>query len=70
MIQSATMRSLSACIRQLNGHQINSINVIYLRELGPAVWRSGRISRSQIKRICDEAEIALISLMKKADVLL
>lgn len=68
-IHAWTMRHVDQAVeKDLTRPQQIAVRMTYLREAGPAVWRSNRIPREQVKTLCQEAEIALIAALKRRDV--
>jgi len=68
-IHTVTMRHVDEAVKSLPSDCQHALNVIYLREIGPAVWRSGRKPMAEIRRICDQAESMLIPMLRRRDVL-
>lgn len=68
-IHAAQMRHVDQAVRALAVDLQHAINVIYLNEIGPEVWRSGRKPRSEIVRLCEQAELALVPVLRRRDVI-
>ncbi len=69
VIDTATMRSVDKAIQDdLTRAQSIAVRITYLNEIGPAVYRSNRIPREQVKRLCEEAELALIPAFRRRNV--
>ena len=68
-IDAATMREVDQAIeRDLTKPQRIAVYMTYLNETGQAVWRSNRVPREQVRRLRDEAELALIQALRRRDV--
>jgi hypothetical protein len=67
-IHAETMRQVDQAIeRDLTADHKHAIIVVYMREAGPAVWRSNRKPMSEIRSLCWQAEQALIPLLRRRD---
>lgn len=58
------MHILDAAVDSLPPDERAALRVFYLREAGPAVWRSNRIPLEQIAVLCEQAELHLIPIVK------
>lgn len=68
-IDAAAMKSIDQALEHdLTRHQAIAIRMTYLNEVGPAVWRSNRVPRAQVRRLCEEAELALIPALRRRHV--
>ncbi len=68
-IYAATMRHVDEAIKlELSTAMQHAIYVVYLNEAGPAVWRSAKKPMVEIRRLCDEAERALVPILRRRDV--
>lgn len=68
-IHAAHMRHVDEAIKSLPADCQHAINVVYLREIGPAVWRSARKPMKEIVDICEQAENLLIPILRRRDVI-
>ena len=59
-IHAAQMRTVDKLVDGLTPAHKAAIGVVYMNEIGPAVWRSNRLPHSQVKRIAAEAERLLV----------
>ena len=65
------MRQIDQAINNdLSAEHRHAIFVVYLNELGPAVWRSGRKPMVEIRALCDQAEAKLVGILRRRDVAL
>jgi hypothetical protein len=70
-IHAEVMRQVDQAIRRdLTTDHMHSILVIHMREIGPAVWQSGKKPMTEIRRLCAEAEEKLVPLLRRRDVAL
>lgn len=68
-IHAWTMKHVDDAVeKELTQAQRVAVKMIYLRETGPAVWRSNRIPIEQCKNLCLEAEVTLIKALRRRDV--
>lgn len=68
-ILAAEMRAVDMAVgNDLSSDYRHAIFVVYLNELGPAVWRSTKKPMSEIRRLCEEAEVRLIQLLRRRDI--
>lgn len=68
-IHAETMRQVDQAIeRDITHDQKHGILVVYMREAGPAVWRSNRKPMSEIKRLCWDGELALIPAFRRRNI--
>lgn len=67
-IHATEMRHVDEAIRSLSSDHQHALFVIYLGEIGPAVWRSGRKPMGEIRTLCDAAERHLVPLLKRRNV--
>ena len=69
LIDAATMLAVDQAVeKDLTPSQRMAVKVIYLNEIGPAVWRSNRLPVSQVRRLCEEAELLLVVSLRRRDV--
>ena len=69
IIDTAEMRAVDAAVeKDLTPPQRAAVLLVYLNEIGPAVFRSNRMPMDQAKRLCYEAELALIPALRRRDV--
>lgn len=69
IIDAATMNAVDRAIeKDLTPAHRAAVMVVYLNELGPAVWRSNRVPLTQVHRLCDEAERALVVALRRREV--
>lgn len=70
-IYANDMRQVDQAINNdLTTEHRHAIFVVYLNEIGPAVWRSGRKSMKDIRVLCDQAEVRLVPILRRRDVVL
>jgi len=69
-ISEHAMKAVDRALGQLEAKHRHAIQVIYLREDVAAVFRSGRITLDQCRRLAKEAETLLIPILRKDDVFL
>lgn len=69
-VEEHTLRVLDACIQSLPKLQEVALRMIYLREIGPEVLKSGRMSLEDAGRLCDAAENALIPMLRAKGIVL
>ena len=67
-IYAAEMAHIDSAIRSLPMIYQHAIFVVYLNEVGPSVWRSGKKPMAEIKAICIAAEQQLIPVLKARNV--
>jgi hypothetical protein len=67
-IYACQMRHIDQAVRSLSSDHQHAINVEYLNELGPAVWRSARKTKEEVRMLCVAAEHALVPLLRRRDV--
>lgn len=67
-IYATEMRHVDEAIRTLASEYQHAIYVVYLNEIGPAVWRSGKKAMAEIRTLCDVAERQLVPLLKRRNV--
>ena len=69
IIDAAEMRAVDAAVeKDLSPQQRAAVNLVYLNEIGPAVWRSNRITKAQTRAFCDQAEAVLPKALKRRNV--
>lgn len=68
-IQAVQMRHVDEAVKSLSAEFQHAIAVVYLNEAGPAVWRSNRKPMREIHQICCQAELALVPLLRRRDVI-
>lgn len=69
LIDASTMLAVDQAVeKDLTPSQRAAVMVIYLNEIGPAVWRSNRVPLSQVWRLCEEAERVLVVALRRRDV--
>ena len=68
-IRAVQMRHVDEAIKALPGECQHAIAVVYLNEIGPAVWRSARKPMAEIRIICERAEVLLIPALRRRDVI-
>jgi len=69
-VDAIAMRHLDHAIEHdLTSAQRIAVSVAYLNEVGPAVWRSGRISKEQAAALRADAETILVASLRKRCVL-
>jgi hypothetical protein len=69
-IHAETMRQLDQAIENdLGSDAKHALLVVYMREVGPAVWRSGRKSMQEIKALAWQAERDLVPILRRRNVL-
>lgn len=64
------LRAVDAEIESLPNLKRAAVRLIYLREVLPAVFRSGRMSAEEATRLCNEAEYEMIPGLRKRGVVL
>lgn len=70
-IELFQMRAIEQAIQnELKASQRHALHVVYLNEEGPAVWRSGRMPMKEIRRFAADAEVALVPILKRLNILL
>lgn len=69
-VDAEILRALDVCVASLPVLHRIAVRIIYLRETGPAVWRSNRLSLSDAAKLCGEAERELIIMLRRKNVLL
>jgi hypothetical protein len=70
-IKANEMRQVDEAVRlELSHDHQHAIFVVYLNEVGPAVWRSARKPMPEIRRLCEEAELRLVPLLRRRDIAL
>jgi len=57
-------------MRHVKPNWYHALRVVWLREDGPAVWRSNRLSMEDVARLADAAEIELIPRLRAKGVVL
>lgn len=67
-IYSTEMMHVDGAVKSLQTDHQHAIYVVYLNELGPAVWRSGRKPMAEIKELCRVAEQQLVPILKARNV--
>ncbi len=67
-IYATEMSHVDTAVRCLEIPYQHAIFVVYLNEIGPAVWRSGRKPMGEIKLLCNVAEQQLIPILKARNV--
>ena len=69
IINAEVMRQMDQAIeKDLTPNERIAISIVYLNEIGPAVWRSNRVPKAQAYRLCREAEVALIPALRRRNV--
>lgn len=63
------MRHVDQAVKNLLVDQQHAIGVVYLNEIGPLVWRSNRKPMNEIRAICERAEVALIPVFRRRDLI-
>ena len=69
-IKAAEMRAVDKLVDGLSSPHKAAIGVVYLNEIGPAVWRSAKKPMAEIRALCEEAERLLVPALRKRDVVL
>lgn len=65
-IHAVEMRQVDdAVTRDLTADQQHAVMVVYMLEVGPAVWHSGRKPMAEIKALCERAELALLPALRR-----
>lgn len=67
-VDSIIMRCVDAAVESLEPSKRAALRIVYLNEIGPAVFRSGRMERGEVRRLCDEAERDLIPMLRRKGV--
>lgn len=67
-IRAIQMRHVDEAIRDLAADYQHAIFVVYLNEIGPAVWRSSRKPMAEIRALCADAERRLVTALRSRDV--
>lgn len=69
IIRSFEMRHVDDSVKALPSECQHAIQVVYLREIGPAVWRSARKPMTEIVALCERAEVLLVPMLRRRDVI-
>lgn len=70
-IYATDMRHVDQAVNNdLSRDHRHAIFVVYLNELGPAVWRSSRKPMKEIRMLCDQAEVQLVGILRRRDIVL
>jgi hypothetical protein len=69
-IEDSILRAVDAEVESLPNMKRVAVRLIYLREQGPAVYRSGRMSVEEAYRICNQAELEMIPRLRVRGVVL
>jgi hypothetical protein len=64
------LRAVDAEIESLGSLKRAAVRLVYLREVMPAAFRSGRLSMEEAVRLCNEAEVEMIPGLRKRNVVL
>lgn len=67
-IYATEMRHVDEAVKGLSADHQNAIAVVYLNEIGPAVWRSGKRPMNEIRSLCNAAEMVLVPILRRRDV--
>jgi hypothetical protein len=68
-IRAHALREVDQAIdRDLSTDHRHAVMVVYLREIGPAVWQSGRKPMHEIRALCQRAELALVPSLRRRNV--
>jgi hypothetical protein len=69
-IEDSILRAVDAEVESLPTIKRCAVRLIYLREQGSAVYRSGRMSVEEAVRICNQAEVEMIPRLRIRGVVL
>ena len=69
-IEDSILRAVDAEVDSLPTIKRVAVRLIYLREQGSAVYRSGRMSVEEAVRICNQAELEMIPRLRIRGVVL
>ena len=69
-IEDSILRAIDAEVDSLPTIKRVAVRLIYLREQGSAVYRSGRMSVEDAYRLCNQAELEMIPRLRVRGVVL
>jgi hypothetical protein len=69
-IEDSILRAVDAEVESLPNIKRIAVRLIYLREQGSAVYRSGRLSLEEAYHLCNQAELEMVPRLRVRGVLL
>ena len=69
-VDAYILRAISAEVESLPALKRAAVRLVYMNEVLPAVFRSGRMKRDEVFRLCDEAELEMIPKLRVRGVVL
>lgn len=64
------LRAIDAEVESLPTLKRAALRLVYLNEVLPAVFHSGRMSREEVRRLCAEAEVEMVPRLRVRGVVL
>lgn len=64
------LKAIDAEVESLDAIKRAAVRMVYLREIGPAVFRLNRISMEEAARLCDLAELEMVPRLRAKGVVL
>ena len=69
-VDAYILRVINSEIENLPAEKRAALRFTYLNEGLPAVFRSGRLSREELRRLCDEAEVEMVPRLRVRGIVL
>lgn len=64
------LRTVDAVVESLQPLNRAAVRMVYLREIGPAVLRTGRMSMAEASLLCDAAETQMVPALRAKGIVL